>query len=199
MIVNGDLIATHILYMIIKIIKMKSLKESLLADIEDTITTGDSDIQKHEKIGTLFTFCDGISSSKASMVFSIRDLKRLTKNLDYINDNIRPEKVVFDGKNKCNMFLNWVEHLTFKELGIDIYKYSDFGSDQFLKDMTKALKDICLKNDIFNSPNKVDIYVLKAKIFNSNRDKDALFEIFISDRTSFSASNMMKFVYKEKK
>lgn len=178
---------------------MKTLKESLLTDIDNSLEQGDEEIQKHGKIGTMFTFCDGISSLKASMVFSVRDLKRLTKNLDYINDNIRPEKAIFDSKHKCNMFLNWIEHLTFKELGIDIYKYSDFSSDQFLKDMTKALREICLKNDIFNSPNKVDIYILKAKLFNYNRDKDALFEIFISDKTSFSASSMMKFVYKEKK
>ena len=180
---------------------MKSLKESLLADIDSSLEKGDEDIQKHGKFGTLFTFCDGISSSTASMVFSVRDLKRLTKNLDYINDNIRPEKVIFDNRHKCNMFLNWIEHLTFKELGIDIHKYSDFSSDQFLKDMTKALRDICLKNNIFNSPDRAGIYILKAKMFNHNynRDKDALFEIFISDKTKFSASSMMKFVYKEKK
>lgn len=181
---------------------MKTLKESILDDIDSTLEKGDKYIQKYERIGTLFTFCDGVSSLKSStMIFNVINLKKLTKNLDYINDNIRPENVVLD--RKCNMFLNWIEHLTFKELGIDIHKYSDFSSDQFLNDMTKALRDICLKNDIFYSPGVYSIYMHKAKLFNHNynKDKDALFEISITDTTSFSRSsmNMMKFVYKEKK
>ena len=174
---------------------MKNLYESLLADIDDTIAIGNDDIKKFETFGYMFTFSRGISSTKAASVFNSRSLKNLNKSLDYINDNIRPEKVIFDSKNKCNMFLNWLEHLSFEELGIDIQKYSDFSSTDFQKDMTHSLRKLCNKNNIFNGVNRCDIYVLKARAY----DKDALFEIFISDRYSFSASSMMKFVYKEKK
>jgi hypothetical protein len=174
---------------------MKSLKESLLADIEDTLNNGDTTIKKFEIVGHMFTMSRGIASTKAAAVFSANALKKLTKDLDYINDNIRPEKVIFDSKNKCNIFLNWFENLSFDELGINILKYKDFSSLDFQKALTKSLRELCKKNSIFNSPDKVDLYVLNARDY----DSDALFEIFISNRTSFSASSMMKFVYKEKK
>ena len=171
---------------------MKSLKESILADIDDTLERGNDDIKKFETFGYMFTFSRGISSTKAASVFNLNALKKLTKNLDYINDNIKI--AVFDNRYKCNMFLNWLEHLSFEELGIDIHKYSDFTSIEFQKDMTKSLRKLCDKNNIFNGINRGDIYVLKARDY----DKDSLFEIFISDRYSFSASSMMKFVYKKR-
>lgn len=173
---------------------MKSLKESILSDIEDTLNQGDEDIKKYDAFGYMFKFSRGISSTKAASVFSARSLQKLTKGMSYINDNINPNNVIFDSKNKCNMFLNWLEHLTFEELNIDIYNTSDFSSLEFQKALTAALRDLCKKNDIFNSFNKIDIYVLKARDY----DKDSLFEIFISNRYSFSASSMMKFVYKKR-
>lgn len=173
---------------------MKSLKESILADIDNTLNDGDKTIKTFETFGYMFTFSRGISSTKAAGVFSIKSLKKLNKDLDYINDNIRPGKIIFDSKDRCNMFLNWLEHLSFKELGIDIQKYSDFSSIEFQKDLTKSIRELCKKNNIFNSPDRCDIYVLKARDY----DKDSLFEIFISDRYSFSASSMMKFVYKKR-
>ena len=173
---------------------MKSLKESILADMDDVISAGNEGIKRYEAIGYMFTFSRGISSTKAAGVFSVKSLKKLNKDIDYINDNIRPGKIIFDNKDKCNMFLNWFENLTFDELGIDIFKYNSFDSIDFHKDLTKSLRELCKKHDIFNSPNKVDMYILKARDY----DKDALFEIFISDRTTYSASNMMKFVYKKR-
>ena len=122
---------------------MKSLKESILADIEDTLNNGDKTIKKYETVGYMFTFARGISSTKAAAVFSLNSLKKLTKNLDYINDNIKI--AIFDNRYKCNMFLNWFEHLSFKELGIDIYKYSDFSSLDFQKALTKSLRELCKK------------------------------------------------------
>lgn len=172
---------------------MKSLKESLLADIDSSLEQGDKDIQKYETVGHMFTMSRAIASTTTADVFSANALKKLTKGLDYINDNIKV--AIFDNRNKCNMFLNWFEHLSFEELGIDIHKYSDFSSLDFQKALTKSLRELCKKNGIFKAPNRVDLYVLKARDY----DIDSLFEIFISDNTKFSASYMMKFVYKEKK
>lgn len=174
---------------------MKTLKESLLADIDSSLEQGDKDIQKYETVGHMFTMSRAIASTTTADVFSANALKKLTKGLDYINDNIKV--AMFDNRNKCNMFLNWFEHLSFKELGIDIYN-ADFegrNSLDFQKALTKSLRELCKKNGIFKAPNRVDLYVLKAKDY----DIDSLFEIFISDNTKFSASYMMKFVYKEKK
>ena len=173
---------------------MKTLLESILAGMDDVITKGDTDIKKFETVGHMFTFTRGIASTKAAAIFSIKSLKKLTKDIDYINDNIKPNKVIFDNKDRCNMFLNWFENLSFDELGIDIYKYHDFSSIDFQKALTKSLRELCKKNNIFNSPDRCDIYVLKARDY----DKDSVFEIFTSDRYSFSASSMMKFVYKLK-
>lgn len=160
--------------------------------MDDIIAKGDTDIKKFETVGHMFTFTRGISSTKAASLFSIKSLKKLTKDIDYINDNIKI--AVFDNRYRCNMFLNWFENLSFKELGIDIHKYHDFSSLDFQRDLTKSLRELCKKNNIFNSPDRCDIYVLKAR----NYDSDSLFEIFISDKYSFSASSMMKFVYKLK-
>lgn len=171
---------------------MKSLKESLLDDIDTALDNGNKTIKKYETVGYMFTFSQGIASTKAAGVFSLNSLKKLTKDLDYINDNIKV--AMFDNRYKCNMFLNWFENLSFEELGIDILKYKDFSSLDFQKDMTKSLRELCKKNSIFNSHDKIDIYVLKARDY----DSDSLFEIFISDRTKFSASSMMKFVYKKR-
>ena len=172
---------------------MKSLKESLLADIDDTLNKGDTTIKKFETVGHMFTFCRGISSTKAAAVFSANALKKLTKDLDYINDNIKV--AIFDNRYKCNMFLNWFENLSFKELGIDIYNTSDFKSDTFLKTLTKSLRELCKKHSIFKAPDRTDIFVIRSREY----DIDCEFEIFISDKTKFSASSMMKFVYKKKR
>lgn len=173
---------------------MKSLKESLLDDIDIALTNGDETIKKYETVGYMFTMSRAIASTTTAGVFSANALKKLTKGLDYINDNIKI--AIFDNRNKCNMFLNWFEHLSFKELGIDISK-SDFenrNSLDFQKALSKSLRELCKKNGIFKAPDRVDLYVLKARDY----DSDSLFEIFISDNTKFSASYMMKFVYKKR-
>lgn len=172
---------------------MRTLKESLLADIDSSLEQGNETIKKYETVGYRFTMSRAIASTTTAAVFSANALKKLTKGLDYINDNIKV--AMFDNRYKCNMFLNWFENLSFKELGIDIFKYSDFSSLDFQKALTKSLRELCKKNSIFKTPDKVDLYVLKARDY----DSDSLFEIFISDKTKFSASSMMKFVYKEKK
>lgn len=171
---------------------MKTLYEGMLADMEDILDKGEEDIKKYETFGYRFTFVSAITSTKAAGMFSVLALKKVTKNInDFINSKV--EKSIFDSKQRGQMFVNWIDHMSFKELGIDINKYNlsniTNSNQEVLKVLTNAIRKKCLENDIFNSPKNIDLYVLK----NSHTD---CFEIFISDRTKYSAQYMMKFVYK---
>ena len=171
---------------------MKTLYEGILADMDDVISSGDSDIKKYETFGYRFEFVNAITSTKAAGMFSVLALKNVTKNIkDFIN--LKVEKSYFDGKQRGQMFVNWLDHMSFEELGVDINKYDltniTRSNQEVLKELTKAIRKKCLENGIFNSPEKIDLYVLKNSHTNC-------IEIFISDRTKYSASYMMKFIYK---
>ena len=164
---------------------MKTLYEGILADMEDILDKGEEDIKKYETFGYRFTFVNAITSTKAAGMFSVLALKNVTKNIkDFIN--LKVERSIFDSKQRGQMFVNWLDHMSFEELGIDINKYDltniTNSNQEVLKELTKVIRKKCLENDI-------DLYVLKNR-------HDNCIEIFISDRTKYSASYMMKFVYK---
>lgn len=171
---------------------MKTLYEGILADMEDILDKGEEDIKKFETFGYRFTFVNAITSTKASGMFSVLALKKVTKDIkDFIN--LKVERSIFDSKQRGQMFVNWLDHMSFEELGIDINKYNlsniTNSNQEVLKELTKAIRKKCLENNIFNSPKNIDLYVLKNR-------HDNCIEIFISDRTKYSASYMMKFLYK---
>ena len=169
---------------------MKTLYEGILADMEDILDKGEEDIKKFETFGYRFEFINAIISSTSAKMFNLKSLQKLSKGLDF--NNLLIERSFFDSKQRGQMFANWMDHLSFEELGIDINKYDlniTRSNQEVLKDLTKAIRELCKKNDVFNSPEKIDLYVLK----NSHNN---CIEIFISDRTKYSASYMMKFIYK---
>ena len=64
-------------------------ESSILADIEDTINSGDKEVDKFTQFGKLFSF-DQIqfASDSTAVFFNAPTLKKLTKGMDYINSKI---------------------------------------------------------------------------------------------------------------
>lgn len=133
---------------------MKTLYEGILGDIDDTISKSDKDIEKYSIFGKRFNFvgCSYLTQACASML-NTSVLKKLTKNLDYMNSNI--EDGMFDRQNKFKMFSNWIDHLTFDELGI---KPDNTISDQFRGDLADAIEYRCKKEGIFNNADRTIVY-----------------------------------------
>ena len=94
---------------------------SLLGDLEDTINSGDKEVDKFTQFGKLFSF-DQIqfASDSTAVFFNAPTLKKLTKGMDYINSKINLGW--FDSKNKIKMFINWLDHVSFEDLAIDYYQ-----------------------------------------------------------------------------
>lgn len=126
---------------------MKTLYEGILGDIDDTLSKSDKDIEKYRTFGKRFKFvgCSFLTEACASML-NASALKKLTKNLDYMNSNI--ENGLFDKRNKFKMLLNWIDHLTFDEIGV---KPGNPTSDQFRMDLADAIENRCKKEGIFNN------------------------------------------------
>lgn len=133
---------------------LKSVLEGILGDIDDTLSKSDKGIEKYAVFGKRFKFtgCTFISDATAGML-NATVLKRLTKNLDYMNTNI--EDGLFDKRNKFKMFLNWIDHLTFDELGVNP---DSTISDQFRMDLSDAIESRCKKEGVFNNADHTVIY-----------------------------------------
>lgn len=133
---------------------MKTLYEGILGDIDDTLSKSDKDIEKYSVFGKRFNFvaCSYLTQACATML-NVSALKKITKNLDYMNYNI--ENGLFDKQNKFKMFLNWIDHLTFDELGV---KPGNPTSDQFRMDLADAIERLCLKNGLFNNTDKTLLF-----------------------------------------
>lgn len=150
---------------------MKTLYEGILGDIDDTLSKSDKGIEKYSVFGKRFKFvgCSYLTQACATML-NASALKKLTRNLDYMNSNI--ENGLFDRQNKFKMFLNWIDHLTFDELGINPMNMNT-SSDQFRIDLADAIERLCLKNGIFNNTDKTILYCPTVRV--TGDDKIRLF------------------------
>ena len=139
---------------------MKTLYEGILGDIDDTLSKSDKGIDKYAVFGKRFKFkgCSYLTQASATMLNAVQ-LKKLTKNLDYMNYNI--EHGLFDKQNKFKMFLNWIDHLTFDEIGVNP---TNVTSDQFRMDLADAIERLCLKNGIFNNTDKTILFCPTTRV-----------------------------------
>ena len=136
---------------------MKTLYEGILGDIDDTLSKSDKDIEKYRTFGKRFNFvgCSYLTQACASML-NASALKKLTKNLDYMNYNI--ENGMFDRQNKFKMFSN--------ELGV---KPGSTISDQFRMDLADAIENRCKKEGIFNNADRTIIYCPTTRVTGDDR------------------------------
>lgn len=144
---------------------MKTLYEGILGDIDDTLSKSDKGIDKYAVFGKRFNFvgCSYLTQACATML-NASALKKVTKNLDYTNYNI--EHGLFDKQNKFKMFLNWIDHLTFDELGVNPVNTS---SDQFRLDLADAIERLCLKNGLFNNTDKTILFCPSTRATGDDR------------------------------
>lgn len=120
--------------------------EGLLKGMEDTLANGEADIEAVYKLGNRIKLynvrnCSDISAS----VLNANNLKKLTKDLPYIDDNI--ERGVFDKRNKIKMFANWISNINMMDFG---YTNFDFTDDNFRDDFGKKLNKKCNQLNLFN-------------------------------------------------
>ena len=130
---------------------------SILGDIEDTINSGDKEVDKFTQFGKLFSF-DQIqfASDSTAVFFNAPILKKLTKGMDYINDKINLGW--FDSKNKIKMFVNWLDHISFEDLDIDYKLLRDTSSEEFRQKLAKHIKIYGIKCGVFTQKYHVQVY-----------------------------------------
>lgn len=143
---------------------MKTLKESLLSDIDTNLEQGNSDVEKVITFGKRFIFDRAVVGSNSGGVLSKASLKKLTNGMDYISDKI--ERGQFDKQGKVKMFANLIDHLTLTDLGIDILTNVD---DNFRKELTYKLKEYCETNNIFNRNDRVSMWVVSEAASSKDR------------------------------
>lgn len=124
---------------------MISLKESLLGDLDANLAKGDEMIEKNKCFGGRFKFYNCVCNEASASILSSVILKKLTKNMDYMNPKI--EHGQFDKKDKIKMFANWLDHVSFKDIDFNPFTKMDKNDRQELSD---KLVEYCKKQNLFN-------------------------------------------------
>lgn len=166
---------------------MKSLKESLLGNMEDTLEKGDEIMDKYECFGSRFEFIGGICGSQSATTLSANALKKLTKNMSYMHDYM--EKAKFDKQNKLKMLANLIDHIPLKDLGIEYD--DDLTSNEVRKRISKNLKNYIKDTGVVS---KEEVFHIWVASFNITGPND--FEIIISRTDKWGVNSLSKFRYK---
>jgi hypothetical protein len=165
---------------------MKTLKESILQDADIALSMTDDDAKKAIMFSTHYKFSYAICGSASGSAFNMRLLKQLTKNMGFISHGI--EYGLFDKQGKARMFANWLDHITFDELGFNIS--NDYKSKDFQIELVKAIQDYCVSNKIISlDPNKLHMW-------RGSYSSDNEFIIMISRTDKISNAYTLKLCYK---
>lgn len=176
---------------------MKTLHESILADIDDTLTDGDKNVKKLYSVGNKLeiksiygddTVLMNIIHSKLQKAVSGKEPYDKKK----VDDVISQCERYFGGsmglskstKEKMAMFITYIEHMPLDDIKIDFNKQK--VKDEFCKELTDTLKS---KNIMLSS----------AEIHNragqaGGGDADGLFQLAIQEK-----QYMIMFLFKIKK
>ena len=164
---------------------MKTLKESLLGNIENAMDKGEDVMNKLNTFGYRFKFDRALVGSNSSGVLNMASLKKLTANMDYMSNGI--ERGLFDKQGKIKRFANWIDHLPFNDLDINPNSEID---DNFRCELTKKLWDLCKTNSIFNRDGRVSMWVVSV----AASGKDRL-DIIVSRDDKISNAYVFKLYY----
>lgn len=151
---------------------MKTLKESLLDDIETTMNRGNEWAKHADVFGYYLVFDSCVCYEDIAGLFSASSLKKLTNGLPYNNDKI--ERGQFDKRNKLKMFANWLDNLNLSDIGIKLNELnkSNLTNQKWRIEFGKKVEQYCIKNDVFNN---TDIAHLFTSTFMSNENNLTLF------------------------
>lgn len=183
---------------------MRTLKESLLADIDNSLEQGNKDIKTYNCFGNFFKLRRTVLTKTGVSAFSATGLKKLNKSLDYINGTTAMSETSYmydGGGKKAKMFCNWVDHIKLDELELstaDLKILSKGFNDNLRAKIVNNFTEICRKNDVFNTPELINVRLSYVHQPANSEEKNEL-EIIIwhrkGDRRIISAGSMMKFVY----
>ena len=168
---------------------MKTLKtilhEGLLKGMEDTLANGEADIEAAYKLGNRIKlyYVRNCSEYSAS-ILNANNLKKLTKDLPYIDSNI--ERGIFDSRNKIKMFANWISNINMMDFG---YTKFDFMDDKFRDEFGKKLNNKCNQLNLFNGE-----YI--TLFIPSTRASKVYFEIMVFHQSNMHKTFKLVFEYK---
>jgi hypothetical protein len=143
---------------------MKTLKESLLDDIDVTMQRGEDFVKYANKFGYYFIFDNCICYEDIAGLFSVAALKKLTNGLPYNNDKI--ERGQFDKRNKVKMFANWLDNTNLTDIGVNINELtkSNFVNKEWRIEFGKKVEDYCVENNVFNKPDIAHLFTSTAVV-----------------------------------
>lgn len=165
---------------------MITLYEGILADMNDTIKAGDTNIDKFEIFGKKFIFDRAVVGSASGGILNKLSLKNLTRGMNYMSDKI--ERGQFDKQDKVKLFANIIDHLSFTKL--DMYNTNNTGN-AFRQELSFKLNRYCEDKNIFNNIDRIHMWVVSEQA----TGKDEL-HIIVARKDKLSASHMFKLYYK---
>ena len=147
---------------------MKTLKESLLDDIDITMQRGEDFVKYANKFGYYFVFDNCSCYEDIAGLFSASSLKKLTNGLPYNNDKIKRGQ--FDKRNKVKMFANWLDNTNLTDIGVNINELnkSNFVDKEWRREFGKKILEYCRENGIFNKPDIAHLFTSTAVVNNQN-------------------------------
>lgn len=166
---------------------MKTLKESLLGDIESNFAKGEDVMNALNTFGHKFKLIRAVCGSNSAGVLNMVNLKKLTKDLDYTDDNIK--NGYFDKQGKIKMFANWLGHISFSDIGIT---NTNNTGDEFRRAFTEGFRKYCDDNNVFNSSRKVDMWATSVAV---TRDADIL-DIIVTRNDNISNAYTFRLYYR---
>ena len=162
---------------------MKSLKESILGNMEDTIGRIESDCDMINTFGGTFKFYDYKYYSKASKLLNAASLKKLTKNMRFYNKDV--ETGVFDSA-KTKMFINWLDHIRFSDLKMN---ERNAKSMEFKIELCEKLTDLCINESIGNEDRGFHLWVNTSR----NCPPNEFWLMINNTRNAISETMMFKY------
>lgn len=178
---------------------MKTLKESLLTDIDDTLNKGDKAIKDYNCWGRVFKLERTVLNKIASKALSLVSLKKLTNGMDFINDTTKSNYMYIGGTGERDkMFANWIDHISLDDLELtdsDLKTLTTEINANISAKLVKNLTELCKKNNVFNNINSVHIRIIYVKQISSSNQIEILIWKEAANLSAASVATMMKFVY----
>lgn len=178
---------------------MKTLKESLLSDIDTSLEQGDKDIKNYNCWGKVFKLDRTVLNASVTKAFSLVNLKKLTKDMDFINDTTAMPDTSYmyaGGDKRTRMFANWVDHINLDDLGLtrsELKLLSNEITTEIRAKIVTGLIELCKKNNIFNNIKSVSVRIVYVKQISSNNQIEIV--IWKNGNDLLSVDSLIKFVY----
>ena len=167
------------------------LQEGILGNVDDVMQDGDKEVERLSTFGARFHFDRAVCGSRSSEVLSLKTLKKLTKDMDYMSTGIK--NGVFnrmDGpKDKIKMFANWLDHIKFSDLGIT--DTTDTG-DKLRREFTEKFRKYCDENEVFNNKGRISMWVVSEAATHGDKKR---FEIIVSRDDKISSMHVFRLYY----